>query len=253
MRSLYGDELELRTLRRNYRSDAPLAALSAELRTVLLGTLPDDEKLQQVRARIAALPIPDGELSPAWLDNEAKSKAVLTRTNGEALAVLRRLVGDGDDGPAKPVRLRAGSYAAPAPAWIGALLRQVRAPSVTRSQFERIYALLSGVWDENTKQQLAVPAEETAWMRLALASGAPGDAASFELSALRARLNWPDAFPDDQPLAEEGLIITTIHQSKGMEFDIVTLLESSRDPRDDEDDDSAEASVAYVAVTRAAQ
>jgi hypothetical protein len=40
------------------------------------------------------------------------------------------------------------------------------------------------------------------------------DATDFEVAALRPRLNRLNAFPDDQPLLEEGMIVTTIHQSK---------------------------------------
>src|SRR5206468_2428302 len=93
------------------------------------------------------------------------------------------------------------------------------------------------------------------------------DASAIDLPDLRARLNWPDAFPDDQPLSEEGVIVTTIHQSKGMEFDIVTLLDAVRDDEEAEGEPEAlpaegpvqtdspgeEANVGYVAVTRAAR
>jgi len=86
------------------------------------------------------------------------------------------------------------------------------------------------------------------------ASGASERAASFELVALRERLEWPDSFPDDQPVAEDGLLVTTVHQSKGMEFETVTVL----DMADIEDGETGEetqelASVGYVALTRAAK
>jgi DNA helicase-2/ATP-dependent DNA helicase PcrA len=256
-------ELLVKTLRRNYRAEAPLAALSAELRSVLLGALSVEEKLRIIRERIADLPQPASPPDPSWLAPSSGSQAILTRSNGEALSILQKLVGTGEDGPATPVRLRAGSFAGSPPAWIGGLLRKVKSPSVTRTQFDAIHAHLTKLWDDDVRRQLSLPPSDVAWMRLASASGAAEDDTVFAISALRGRFGWPDAFPDDQPLLEEGMIVTTIHQSKGMEFDIVTVLESTRQSSgnegedEDEDEDEValleEASVAYVAVTRAAR
>lgn len=265
VRDLYGSGLDVRVLCRNFRAEASLAELSASLRAVLLSDHPEEEKLRLVREAVSALPEPPEAAGPAWLaGGQTSSRAVLTRTNGEALRVLQKLFGKMVEGPATPVRLRAGSYVALPPAWIGALLRKLRTASPTRSQFGRIYAHLTGLWDEDTCRNLGLPAEDAAWTRLARASGAPEDATVIDLPALRSRLNWPDAFPDDQPVAEEGVTVTTIHQSKGMEFDIVTVLDS---PREEDGPDGAdkvndgdqpasaleEANVAYVAVTRAGQ
>lgn len=258
VQNAYGDELAMRTLLRNYRATAPLAALSTEFREVLLGPLPPEEKLRLIRERVDQLPEPPAALDPSWLTQRCGSQAVLTRSNGEALRVLQKLVGFNDEGPATPVRLRAGSFAGLPPAWIGALLRQVRSPIVAKTQFDAIHAHLVKLWGPEVCRQLALPDVDIAWMRLASASGSAEDATSFGIPDLRARLNWPDAFPDDQPLLEDGLIVTTIHQSKGMEFDVVTVLESARAPdkaEDDEGDDNPaeEASVAYVGITRAAR
>lgn len=258
VRDLYGSELEIRALRRNFRAEAPLAGLASDLRAVLLSHHPNEEKRRLVREAVSALPPPPEPPGPTWLaGGQSGSRAVLTRTNGEALRVLKALVGKTEEGPATPVRLRAGSYATLPPAWIGALLRKLRTTSLIRSRFATIYAHLTDIWDEDTRLSLGLPPEDTAWTRLALASGAPEDATAIEVPELRKRLGWPDAFPDDQPVSEEGVIITTIHQSKGMEFDIVTVLDSLRvggDEADDADGPAAaleEATVAFVAVTRA--
>lgn len=255
----YGAELAVRALTRNYRATAPLAALSTELRTLLLGALPAEEKLRLIRERVAALPAPASTLDPSWLAVRSGSQAILTRSNGEALRVLQKLVGFDDAGPATPVRLRAGSFAGLPPAWIGALLRQVRSLTVARSQFDAIHAHLAALWGADVCRQLGLPEVDVAWMRLASASGAAEDATVLDVADLRARLGWPDAFPDDQPLFDDGLIVTTIHQSKGMEFDVVTVLESTRTPDEDDEDvdqdasSAEEASVAYVGITRAAR
>lgn len=247
----YGAELELYTLTRNYRANAPLADLSASLRNVLLSKRSNEEKLRIVRDAIVSLPSPPEPVGPAWL-NEAcsTSRAILTRTNGQALRVLKKLFGTDVKGQPTPVRLRAGNYASLPPAWVAALLCRLRSAELTRSQFSKIYDHLTREWDDTTKISLGLPSQDATWCRLAKASGAPEEATAIRIPDLRDRLNWPDSFPDDQLAGEGGLIVTTIHQSKGQEFDIVTLLDTVRDV-EEHDDITDESNVHYVAVTRA--
>lgn len=251
----YGSQLKVIRLTRNYRSTPAIAEVSARLRAVLLGDLPEEAKLETVKRAVAALPETTSLTVEAF--KTEGSKAILTRTNGEALRVLTRLMGNDPEAPGVPIRMRAASYASLPPAWIGALLRPVRSASVTRSQFDRIYEHLTGVWDSDVQAQVGLPDPETAWSRLAQASGATSDASAFELAVLRTRLNWPDVFPDDQPLIDDGLIVTTVHQSKGSEFDVVTILESGAAPAEgataEENGPDEEANVSYVAFTRAAK
>ena len=254
----YGAELEIVELTHNYRAERPLADLSSTLRGVLLSRRTDHEKLRIVRNVVAALPFPAEPAGPSWLDSgDSGSRAILTRTNGESLRVLARLFGTEVGGGATPVRLRAGSRASLPPAWIAALLGRLRSPELSKSQFGRIYEYLTGEWDDPTCRSLGLPSEETTWSRLCRASGAPEDGSRVRVPELRSRLNWPDAFPDDQLAGEDGLLVTTIHQSKGLEFDIVTVLDAPRNEggrTGREGDDVSvleEANVNYVAVTRA--
>ncbi|NKQ83460.1 UvrD-helicase domain-containing protein [Rhizobium ruizarguesonis] len=259
----YGGQLVEKRLARNFRADPPLAHMSAELRGVLVSSLSEKEKLRHMLAAVAALPEPSRPLGRDLLGAATGgSRAILTQTNGEALRVLRALYGEDPKPSAISVRLHAGSHATLPPAWIGGLLRKLRSTSLPRTQFARIHALLTKLWGEEACLRLGLPDEEVAWGRLAQASGAAKDATAIDVGQLRERVAWPDAFPDDQPLAEDAVIVTTVHQSKGMEFDVVTLLEPS-DVGDEEGDEAADnasdetqgerASVAYVAVTRAAK
>ena len=256
----YGSELEVLTLTHNYRADRPLAELSSSLRQVLLSRRSDDEKLRIVREVVASIPSPSEPVSPAWINNGVSgSRAILTRTNGEALRVLTHLFGKDPEGGTTPVRLRAGSYASLPPAWVAALLSSLRSRELTRSRFSKIYDHLTQQWDEATRRSLALPPERATWSRLARASAAPEGTSAIQIPELRSRLNWPDAFPDDQLAGEDGLVVTTIHQSKGLEFDIVTILDTARNDAElDVDADGPndpstleEANVHYVAVTRA--
>ena len=259
----YEGELRRVALTRNYRADASLARLSSKLRQVLLGDESESSKLEALTGAISALPSTSGALGRAIVEGTVSgTRAILTRTNGEALRVLQRVLGRELEGPNRPIRLKAGGNATLPPAWIGALLRRLRSATVTKSQFERIHAHLTAIWGEEACMRLSLPSETIAWSRLARASGVPEDTTSIDLAELRARLTWPDAFPDDHLSSEEGVTITTVHQSKGMEFDVVLMLEAAPPEEDDEEDgdedvaaniDAGEqASVAYVGITRAA-
>ena len=255
----YHGELEAVGLTHNYRAEAPLAQLSSSLRQVLLSGRPDDEKLRMVRTALAGLPSPAEPAGREWLGgDDAGSRAILTRTNGECLRVLARLFGREVEGGATPVRLRAGNHATLQPPWIAALLGPLPSPELPRSQFERIFDHVTAAWDEATAAGLGLPGREATWLRLCRASGAAEDASRIRLAELRSRLNWPDAFPDDQLGGEDGLLVTTIHQSKGLEFDVVTVLDApgeggeAADGRGLRDGNALEeANVNYVAVTRA--
>ena len=251
VQKLYRDELQIHSLQVNHRASAPLAALSAQLRSVLLGNLPDEEKLKRIRTAITELPEQSGSLNGLGL--ESGSKAILTRTNGEAVRVLQKIMDRDIKGPEVQVKIRAANYASLPPAWIAALLRPARAPKMPRMQFDRIYERLTSIWDTETCRSLGLPERDSAWARLMHASGAPSDGTSLDLLNLRTRLTWPDSFPDDQALVDDALIVTTVHQSKGMEFDIVTLLDRSMDGDSPQfDNPGEEASVGYVGITRAA-
>lgn len=252
VQELYRGDLQIRSLQVNHRASEFLADLSTQLRLVLLGSLPDEEKLKLIQTAIAELPEQGGSLDA--LRPESGSRAILTRTNGDAVRVLQHIMGSGVKGPDVPIRIRAANYANLPPAWIAGLLRPARAPSMPRMQFDRIYDRLASIWDDETRKCLELPTCEVAWARLMQASGAEADGSLLDLSKLRARLAWPDSFPDDQLLASEALIVTTVHQSKGMEFDVVTLLDRSvADDLPAPDAAGEEASVGYVGITRAAR
>lgn len=258
---IYDGELGQKRLTRNYRSDATLASMSRGLRAVLLSDRPEEEKLRVMLEAVAALPAPAQPLGRSLLEAATGgSRAILTQTNGEALRVLQALYGAGPDGAAVPVRLHAGGHATLPPAWIGALLRKLRSTSLPRTQFGKIHAYLAAAWGDAACCRLCLPEEEVAWARLARAAGGGAEDKSVDVAELRGRLSWPDAFPDDQPVTEDGVIVTTIHQSKGMEFDAVTLLEPREKVGADGDEKSGasrelgeRASVTYVAITRAAR
>lgn len=249
----YGEELELKTLTRNHRATTPLARLSVHLRSVLLGEHSDEVRLNTVLHAISELPESAHAISPEFVPStQPGTRAILTRTNGEAMQVLKSLLGQETAGPETPVRFKAGHCSVLPPAWISGLLSRLKSQNLPRSQFSAIYTSLTTQWGSDKSRALGLPAEEIGWKRLSTASGQNEHSDSISVSDLRERMSWPDSFPDDQSPSEHGLVVTTVHQSKGMEFDIVTLLDETVADREKDDSDRlARANVGYVGITRA--
>ncbi|KQW57062.1 UvrD-helicase domain-containing protein [Variovorax sp. Root411] len=243
-------------LTRNHRSTEKLASMATSLRKILQSDLlTAEKKLTAMQRFLERLPASSHEvkLGPDWLANLPEGTvAVLTRSNGEAVRVTKMLLGDSVEGPAVSVRLRVAGSQPIAPAWIAVLLSRFKPQVISRSTFEIVYQRAEEGLDPPDRALLGMPPRESAWRRLARASGAPERTTSIDLGDLRERLAWPDSFPDDQ-LSESAVVyVTTIHQAKGMEFDNVALLDSR--PRDDAqlaEDPLEMANVGFVAVTRA--
>jgi DNA helicase-2/ATP-dependent DNA helicase PcrA len=255
LRERYGPELFEIELDRNYRAAAPLADIAARLRQMLRQDISGSQKLANVTELIAGLPISSAALSPDWLTClPLGSVAILTRTNGEALRVTQKLLGKSVAGPAVPISLQLAGYRHPVPAWIAALLSPLRVQHLPKSQFEKIFVHCSQKLSDAAMKMLRLPDVDNAWLRLLRACGAPDSSTAIDLASLRQRLDWPDAFPDDHVLSDAGLYITTIHQSKGMEFDSVALLQHDTEEHEDAPDyPEEEACISFVAITRAGQ
>lgn len=252
LKARYGKDLKRANLTQNHRASPDIAALAAELRGILGKKLPDAKKLDLVRERLSRLPEADSTFGPGSLDFAAKGNAILTRSNGEAIRVAQKLCGNSDTPPEISFRLvTAGRNEAP-PGWVGALLGPSKSGAISRQMFDRIHAHWSARLDHAVVEALALPDARTAWERLLVASGADSQGSSLDLSSLRDRLDWPDAFPDDEGVSNEGLLITTIHQSKGREFSSVVLLDAGESSTEQENrHPEEEAFVDFVAVTRA--
>ena len=250
-----GSGLKEITLTRNYRSTQNLADMSNSLRAILSNPQIDDGKKRYVMKRLMEqLPVSsaDLKLGPGWLAQMPEgSLAVLTRTNGEALRVWQMLQGTEQRPVGTTVRLRITGASPFVPAWIAVILSKYKPVTITRTVFDRAYAAASQL-NHELLREIALPAVNVAWIRLARASGASDSVSAIELPNLRNRLEWPDSFPDDQEPREGGVLITTIHQSKGMEFDNVALLEpQARALESATGNPLEEAYVGFVAVTRA--
>jgi hypothetical protein len=257
LRQRLGETLREVVLKNNHRATAELAKKAAILRKILSSDALDaSRKLAGIREYLRQLPSSRDEkrIGSDWLGQLPDgSLAVLTRTNGEALQVWKMLVGKELEGPAVPVHLKLAGGVQTAPAWIAALLARYRHPTMTQLVFDKAYPSVVRSIGAQGVEAVGLPDIEVAWTRLLRASGAPDSSTTLELEPLRARLDWPDAFPDDQAAEAGRVFITTVHQSKGMEFDYVALLdEQEQRSNGTPEDPLEEAHVAFVALTRAA-
>lgn len=254
LKARIGPRLREVVLVRNHRSTEKLATLATSMRKILQsGIQTPQKKLAAMQRLLERLPASseNAKLGPVWLEQRPEgSVAILTRTNGEALRVAMMLLGDSIEGPIVPVRLRLAGTSPAVPAWIAVLLARFKPNTLSRATFDTVYDRIELDEGDPARAALQIPSRDVAWMRLAHASGACDSATSIDLDALRDRLDWPDAFPDDQVSEDAVVCITTVHQAKGMEFDNVALLEARK--RDVESEDPLEeANVGFVAITRA--
>jgi DNA helicase II / ATP-dependent DNA helicase PcrA len=255
LKARMGSRLHEVVLETNYRATEKLASLASSMRRILRSETVDPvSKLAAMKRLLDRLPpSPVSEkLNAEWAGKLPNgSVAILTRTNGEAMRVAGMLLGRAD-GPAQvDLRLKLAGTNTCAPAWIAALLSAFRPATLSLAAFPAVYAHAEREIDAASREALALPSREQAWKLLTRASGAPDTANALDVATLRQRLTWPDSFPDDEDAGRPQILITTIHQAKGMEFDNVELLESLPRGGGGEADPLEEANVGFVAISRA--
>ncbi len=256
LRKTYSGELRTVELGTNHRATEQLAAMTLALMRILARSISGEKKLDAMRKLVMKIPEIEGDLETSVAaDGQGATSAVLTRTNGEVLRVAGKLSGNDASPPRVPVLVRTASQSRMVPAWIGATLGQVQGTAVTRTQFGKIYKHLFAEAKATEAAALGVPPEDIAWSRLVRATDAGPNAPAVDLAVLRERLGWTDLVPDDDSVSDRGIHVMTIHQSKGMEFSSVAIMEPVADAQEPPSDDDAteEASVIFVGVSRAGQ
>lgn len=248
-----------KSLSANFRSEKAIAKTVANARAILLGHYSAEQKLEKLAGLIAESPGAeiDGITST---DDEAahpSTLAVLCRTNGQALSIAEKLYGRDESAPATPIQVSAGSPSKSVPAWIGATLGRFRSDSLSKSNFKKIYTTLYGSRTAE-RHSLYVPDLDNAWEMLKIAANSARGQEAVSIRTLRDRLTWPDLLPDDEGVPNSSIEVTTIHQSKGLEYDDVRLVEADRDAncvRDAGESDDVglleEANILFVALSRA--
>lgn len=229
------------SLSSNYRSGGKLDGFVQGVREEILQANPEDLKaLERLRGIISGLDSSGSALSPEseLAARNDGSVCVLCRTNGEVLQVASMLSSQGVG-----YRLKPGAEESGLPAWLGRLLSTWDRKTLPQNvYFER--------W-ENLIGRGREPEPEQAWKWLKRVEGREG--LSLDVDLLANRLYQGQRLPDDADAylypGDDNLHISTIHSSKGREFDHVVVL-----PPDDTREQTEpleEARVLYVAATRA--
>lgn len=254
VRGRYSQGLHTTNLETNYRAVPGLASLAVHLRRILARPTRNVNKLDAIRRVFTGVPLLEHRLDPGLASGmEEESMAILTRTNGEAIRVWQLIMGDQVEAPPVRVKLHSANQISRVPAWVGATLGPVRGATISRQRFGRVYARLYGGDNATCAAALGIPDEATAWLRLVRAGQMADSVTAIDLHELRSRLSWPDLFPDDQYELDCPINIMTVHQSKGREFDNVSIVQSIQSDSLPHTEDAIleEASVIFVAVTRA--
>jgi hypothetical protein len=155
--------------------------------------------------------------------------AVLCRTNGEVLQLSRGL---SERGVAH--RIQAAADVAPPPRWIADLLGAATTERITVGQLEKLEGPLA-------------PAMRLACWE-ALSHIVDVDDGAVWLDSVRARIDSLGS-SDIRVPGHDVPVISTVHRSKGLEFDRVFVLDPEL--REPPDADGEEARVLFVALTRA--
>lgn len=195
--------------------DAPFAEIQRGLRTVLmsgdsLGTLDQ------------AAPI---------LSRMAGKTAVLCRSNDEVLLISRRLHDLG-----VPHRLQRSAQDKVIPAWVGSLFRELDSKQPKKSE-----AL-------DVLRKAGVDPEYSWELLRRINRGHRSE--TLDLPALRKRLTLGDVPDEITQQSPEGLVVSTIHRVKGLEFDQVIVLDPGDAPEHDLIEQAERARLLYVAMTR---
>ncbi|GAA2999352.1 hypothetical protein GCM10010519_34940 [Streptomyces lactacystinicus] len=251
VRVSYGDDLVELRLTHNFRAATPEARTALSLGPAVqgIGSAPEgaDAAAERLHGELRELllDLPDlGPLTDSFTLDSLRSFpdtcAILSRDNRQALLVSELLHTQG-----VPHALRRSLQDRPVPYWVAELLRRTEAAVLPE---DRLRELLGGIpLPENTDP-------DRVWRSLRAAARGTGRG-TIDVSRLRrlvAERRFPDELADPEPA---GLVVSTVHRSKGLEFDRVIMLTpptvAELRRRNDELDVPAEARALYVAMTRA--
>lgn len=251
VRVSYADDLVELRLTRNFRSVTPEARTALPLGPAVQGIGSAAEGADASAERLHGelrellLGLPDlGPLTNSFTLDSLRSFpgtcAVLCRDNRQAL-VLSELLHT----QAVPHALRRSLQDRPVPYWVAEVLRRTQAVTLDEQQLR---ALLTAIpLPEGTDV-------DRVWRSLRVAARGAGRG-TLDVARLRRLVverRFPDELADPEPAR---LVVSTVHRSKGLEFDRVVLLNppamTELRRRTAELDVPAEARALYVAMTRA--
>jgi len=234
-------DLITRELEHNYRSATPSSLVAARARKLVLGSTQEGAQAYQTLREIVHDLDNAGSVSKpehSVFNQDGRRIALLCRTNAEVLFSAWHLLEKGIPCLVPPSVEERGI-----PAWVGRVFSTWTYQTITRPVFEERWQTLIGVNHQ--------PGMDQAWNLLKALEGR--DQQDLNLDLLRTRLRkGVDWTFDSEAQKTAGVVLTTtIHQSKGREYDIVLILPPEQKGKMDAETTLEEARVLYVAATRA--
>ncbi|MRK01375.1 AAA family ATPase [Aeromicrobium sp. S22] len=222
---------ELRALGTNYRAESEDSRRFASLGFQLDG-LPDRRRIEVVRRELASVTtVGDVSEMPAFLSKWAPNRtAFLCETNGVALAVRDSLRANGVE-----AALQSSAEQRGAAAWVA------RAVDASKSKMKR--SAFVEQWDDTSGRSAA-----DAWRLLKQAERDFKTGDSLQVARLARAVALRDVPAELLEPADADVVVSTVHRSKGLEFDNVLLVNTGRWLSAEASNDDA--SEAYVALTR---
>lgn len=212
-----------------YRARTRDARSAARLRDgVLAGTDDlDDYEAEVVHAGTVSDVAP---IARTWTGNTA----FLTENNGQAMLVAR-LIGEAGDS----VRLRRRADQHVLANWVADALADWGPASIRK---EELFERLGPLKDDHDPTDL--------WRALRIVAGSRGN--ELDLGRLARRLAGSRPLPPQLVhRQDDGLIVSTVHRAKGLEFDNVVLVDFVAYGKQEQRDPDAERRRRFVALTRA--
>ena len=249
----WGPELQERTLSRNHRTSGENDAVVRSAAEILDRALADREnpvpKLTQLFARLPRSGADDLALGMIASKATDRSTAVLCRDRKQIVGIAADVESWAYNQQIEVggIQLMVGMPPRNLPAWVAGLLHRFEGKDLNRSLFERICRLVANETPAVTRR---LPECGAAWSMLLKFAHRSDSDTTVGMDELRQRIAWPDSLPDDEGEGESRLVITTIHQSKGLEFDDVHVMRGSDHEQEDRDWDE-EGRVLFVGLSRA--
>jgi hypothetical protein len=242
LRKNFGKQLLEFSLPDNFRARSASSRIALWAGCELNGANPNYESIrdrldQNVRELRS---LGDARAAALSIDNKSGTNAILCRTNGQALVISEQL----NSLNIKHV-LQTSATDRLIARWVAIVLRKVETAQIGRSR------LIHHIEEINNE---VIPNPDKAWALLKRAEGRSGN--DLDLESLANRIRCGDV-PDDlteNPTA--NFTVSTIHKSKGLEFDRVLLAEPEIDTNEEgTDEDYAETlpeetRLLYVGLTR---
>lgn len=227
--------LRIVSLTANYRTqNSPSSASIALIGERLRAESPDQHTIaHQIRSTLLELPVTTPTTARRMLTKpNGETSAVLTRTNGEALALSRMLFEAGI-----PHRLQRRGEDKATASWVSEAVVGLDTRTTAQAIGERLQRIAAR--DDATPESLQ--------RLLRLLDPRRGNEIDLRRIADRVRLG--DIPEELNEVASASVVVSTIHRAKGLEFDRVLMC----DPRHtaDDADPGEENRVAYVGLSRA--